>query len=148
MLPPFGAPAGDPVDDDVVLRVFIHGEATVVHSPQFHTEGSVLVTAGDVATAIRIGPRTFLVRLDLPGEQLEEAKRTVEEALAADGIGFLDGDTLLAAPIAIQLLGLRLSTWDLWGADIDEAFKDLRTAAAGEWDDVFPEGPPPVPGPS
>lgn len=146
LLPPFGEPAGDRVDDATVLAAFVRDEPSQVHSAQFHIEGAVLVAGGDVAAAIRIGPRSFLLRADLP-EDLQGAKRAVEQALQAEGITFLDGETLLAAPVAIQVLGIRMSTWDLWGADIDESFARLRASAAGEWEDVFPEGPPPVGGP-
>jgi hypothetical protein len=146
LLPPFGEPAGERVDDAAVLSVFLRDEPALVHSEQFHLEGNVLVVGGDMAAAIRIGPRTFLVRCDLP-PGLEAAKASLEEALRAEGMSCLDNETLLAMPVAIQRLGIRLSTWDLWGAQIDESFAELRAAAAGEWDDLFPEGPPPVGGP-
>jgi hypothetical protein len=145
LLPPFGEPAGDRVDDATVVAAFVGDDQAEVWSEQFHAEGTTLVAGGDVAMAIRVAPRTFLVRVNLP-ESLEPAKRAVEEGLAAQGMSFLDGETLLAAPVAIQRLGLRTSLWDLWGADIDESFADLRSAAAGEWDDLFPGGPPPVGG--
>jgi hypothetical protein len=41
----------------------------------------------------------------------------------------------------------RLSTWDLWGRDIDEAFADLRTAAVGGDDDILRGGGLPPVGP-
>ena len=146
LLPPFGEPPGDRADDGTVLSGFIGENPAVVHSGQFHVEGTVLVAGGDMAAAIRLGRRTFLVRGDLP-DDLQPAKQAVEHALRADGLTCLDDETLLATPIAIQRLGLRFSTWDLWGAQIDESFAELRGAAAGEWDDVFPDGPPPVGGP-
>ena len=145
LLPPFGEPAGDRVDDATVLAAFVGDDPAMVWSEQFHVEGTALVAGGDVAVAIRVAPRTFLVRVNLP-ESLGAARRAVQEALEAGGMAFLDGETLLAAPVAIQRLGLRTSLWDLWGADIDESFSDLRSAAAGEWDDLFPGGPPPVGG--
>ena len=146
LLPPFGEPAGDRVDDATALTAFVRDEPGVVWSEQFHVEGTALVAGGDRATALRIAPRTFLVRVDLP-EDLEPARQALQDTLQAEGMSFLDGETLLAAPVAIQLLGARTSLWDLWGADIDESFADLRAAAAGDWDDLFPEGPPPVGGP-
>ena len=145
LLPPFGEPAGDRVDDATVVAAFVGGDTAAVWSEQFHPEGTALVAGGDVAVAIRVTPRTFLVRVNLP-ESFEPSKRAVEEALEAQGMAFLDGETLLAAPVAIQRLGLRTSLWDLWGADIDESFADLRSAAAGDWEDLFPGGPPPVGG--
>lgn len=146
LLPPYGEPVGDLADDARVFEVFINDEPTLVHSTLLHLEGAVLVAGGDVATAMRIAPRTFLLRLDVPSD-LEPAKRAVQQALGAAGMTCVDSETLLAAPVAIQVLGLRTSTWDLWGANIDESFAELRSAAAGEWDDLFPQGPPPLPGP-
>lgn len=146
LLPPYGEPAGDRVDDAAVLTAYLRDEPAAVWSPRFHIEGMTLVTGGDRALGLRIGRRSFLVRVDLP-DDFAAARQAFRDALTADGIGFLDGETLLAAPVAIQVLGSRTSLWDLWGADIDEAFADLRAAAAGEWDDLFPGGPPPVGGP-
>lgn len=148
MLPPFGMPIGDEVEDAQVLDVFVNDTPALVHSATFHLEGSVLVAGGDVAAAMRLASRTFLLRLDLPPD-LEPARQAVQRALGAAGMTCVDSETLLAAPVAIQVLGLRTSTWDLWGADIDQSFAELRRAAAGEWDgmELFPEGPPPMPGP-
>lgn len=146
LLPPYGEPVGDLADDARVLEVFIDSEPVLVHSALFHLEGSTLVAGGDIAAAMRLAPRTFLVRLDVPVD-LEPARLAVQQALTAAGMTCVDSESLLAAPIAIQVLGLRTSTWDLWGGDIDEAFAELRSAAAGEWADLFPGGPPPVPGP-
>lgn len=146
LLPPYGEPAGTRVDDAAVLAAYVRQEPAAVWSQRFHIEGMTLVTDGDRALALRIGRRTFLVRVDLP-DGLAAARQAFQAVLAAEGIGFLDGETLLAAPVAIQVLGSRTSVWDLWGADIDEAFADLRNAAAGEWDDLFPDGPPAVGGP-
>jgi hypothetical protein len=47
-------------------------------------------------------------------------------------MGLLDSETLLGVPVGIQLAGLRLSSWDLWGTDLDEAFAALRRAATGD----------------
>jgi hypothetical protein len=45
----------------------------------------------------------------------------------------------------MQLVGARTVTWDLWGADIDEAFADLRRAAVGgEGDLLLGGGLPPT----
>jgi hypothetical protein len=146
LLPPYGEPAGDRVDDAAVLAAYLGDQPAAVWSPQFHVEGTTLVAGGDRAMALRLGRRSFLVRVDLP-DDLAPARRAVHDALAARGMELFDRETLLAAPVAIQVLGSRISLWDLWGADIDEAFADLRAAAAGEWDDLFPGGPPPVGGP-
>ncbi len=92
-----------------------------------------------MAAAIRISNDTVLVRLDVPSG-MEDVKTAVEHALSNEGFTLLDEETLLATPVAVQWLGLRASSWDLWGRDIDQAFADLRAAAAGE---LF-EGLPPV----
>ena len=85
----------------------------------------------DVACAIRIGADGVLLRLDLP-EDLQSVRRLVEVAMTGAGMSKLDEETKLGPAVAIQLLGLRLSTWDLWGTDIDQAFSDLRNSAAGD----------------
>jgi len=146
LLPPYGEPAGDRVDDATVLSAYLRDDPAAMWSPRFHIEGPTLVAGGDRGMALRLGPRSFLLRVDLP-DDLAPARGAVEAALAAEGMEFLDGETLLAAPVAIQVLGSRTSLWDLWGADIDEAFADLRSAAAGEYGDLFPGGPPPLGGP-
>ena len=92
-----------------------------------------------MAAAMRISDDTVLVRLDIAAG-MEDAKAAVEQALSDAGFTLLDEETLLATPVAVQWLGLRVSSWDLWGRDIDKAFSDLRASAAGE---LF-EGLPPV----
>ena len=133
ILPPFGAPGGTPADDETVLVDFLGGDRASAdhHSELFHVEGTVLMAQGDVACAIRLGATSVLLRLDLPDE-LEAVKPAVERAMVGLGMAKLDEETKLGPAVAIQLLGLRLSTWDLWGSDIDAAFADLRTAAAGD----------------
>lgn len=129
-LPPYGEPSGPRVDDGEVLAGFARGQ-DVGHSLTLHLEGEALVAAGDVAVALRIPPGAVLVRVGLP-EDLAPLEGRVEAALAAGGMTLLDGETLLAAPAALQVLGLRDTTWDLWGTDLDQAFAALRAAAVGE----------------
>lgn len=141
MLPPFGNPEGERTNDATVLENFAAGASGGVFSSMLHIEGATLMMSGDVPAALRLGPRSMLVRVDLPDEQ-QPLRVVVERALAASGLRRLDDATLFATPIAVQVLGLRMSTWDLWGADLDEAFTDMRAAAAGEWGpEFFPEGP-------
>lgn len=128
--PPFVEPTGPARDDADVVAAYARDEPAG-HSARFHVERPTLIVGRDVAAAIRVGPRTVLVRDDLP-DDLVAAKADVEEALFAAGMTRFDEETLLATPVALQLLGIRLSTWDLWGADIDEAFADLRAACLGE----------------
>lgn len=94
-------------------------------------ERPTLLVGRNVVAALRIGPRTVLVRADLP-ERLAGAKKEVEEALAAEGLTCFDEDTLLATALALQQYGLRLSSADLWGDDIDDAFAALRSGCVDE----------------
>lgn len=130
VLPPYADPTGPLNDDKAVVHAFLQ-RVYVGHSSRFHVEDDALVVDRDVTAALRIGPATILVRIDPPDEQLD-AKAIVEAVLTAEGYRCFDEDTLLAAPIAIQVLGLRISSWDLWGREIEEAFNTLRAAAAGE----------------
>jgi hypothetical protein len=142
-LPPYIEPRGPLGDDDEVVRAFARSELAP-YSGRFHVEGPTLLANRDVPAAMRIGPRTILVRVDLP-DNLLEVKPLIEGVLAAEGLTLLDTDTMLGVAVAVQRVGLRLSSWDLWGADIDEAFADLRTSAAGGEDDVlFGGGGPPL----
>ena len=127
--PPFIEPRGPLRDDLSVIRAFVRREPPG-YSERFHAEGDILLASRDVAAALRVGATTFLVRADLPGAAAF-AKPVVEEGLAAEGLSRFDEDTLFATPVAIQMLGMRLSSWDLWGADIDSAFAELRQAAGG-----------------
>lgn len=137
LLPPYAAPTGPLNDDETVVRAFAQG-MYVGHSNRFHVEGQALmVDRMDATAALRVGPTTLLVRLDLPDEQLS-AQPIVEQVLRDEGFTCLDRDSLLAAPVAIQVLGLRLSSWDLWGKDLDEAFHCLRVAAVGDdWNPIL-----------
>ncbi len=143
LLPPFGEPLGERVDDAAVLAAFARGEPAG-HSGTFHVEReNTLLVEGDMAVAVRVAPATVLLRVDLP-DRYETVRRSIEQALEAEGMRLLDRETLLAAPVAMQVLGLRVSTWDLWGKDIDESFTVLRAAAVGHLEEFFPEGPPSV----
>lgn len=130
LVPPFNEPTGPAVDDATVLSAFARDEAAG-HSPSFHVERPMLLVDRMVAAALRIGPRTLLVRADLPPD-LAWAKARVEEALTTDGMSCFDEETLLATPVVVQMIGLRASSWDLWGDDIDDAFAALRAAVAVE----------------
>jgi len=145
LLPPYAEPTGPRNDDEVVARAFAQG-VYAGHSSRFHVEGDALMVDRIDAGALRVGPTTILVRLDLPDEQAD-ARPVVERSLEDEGFTCFDRDTLLAAPVAIQVLGLRLSNWNLWGTDIDEAFSRLRLAAVGdEWNPVLAQPGPFAPG--
>ncbi len=139
-VPPFVEPTGPAVDDAAVLAAYVRDDPAG-HSPRFHVERPTLIVGRNVAAAIRVGRRTLLVRGDLP-DDLAPAKADVEDALVAAGMTRFDEQTLLATPVALQLLGLRLSSWDLWGVDIDEAFADLRAACVAEQSGPLSEGRP------
>ncbi len=145
-LPPYFEPRGPAGDDAEVIRAFLAAEGTAPHSERLHVEGAVLRADGDAPAALRIGRRTILVRTDLP-DDLVDLRRRIEEVLAAEGLSLQDEDTQLALPVATMMVALRLSTWDLWGADIDEAFADLRLAAVGGRDDILQGGGLPPVGP-
>jgi hypothetical protein len=98
----------------------------------------------DVPVALRIGPRSMLIHAELPPD-LSEAKSLVEEVLTAEGMSLFDEQTLYGVAVGVQMVGIRYSSWDLWGADIEQAFTDLRVAASGGEEDVlFGGGPPPI----
>jgi len=115
-----------------VVAAFLGGQRTG-HSAVFHIEDAVLLAERSAPIAMRVDEAStgILVRVDLP-EAFDGARRIVEDTLAAEGLTNLDQDTLFAGPVAIQVLGLRLSSWDLWGRSIDDAFAALRGAAAGD----------------
>lgn len=135
-LPDFGQRQGPLADDAAVLAAFATGQPAL-RSTRLHVEDGALVVVGDVALGLRIGPRTVLVRFDLP-PGLDAEKAGLESALADAGMTLLDSQSPLALPVALQVLGLRLSCWDLWGDDIDDAFAALRTCALGQ--DLPPAG--------
>lgn len=126
------------------MRAFARNELAP-YSGRFHVEGPVLVANRDVPVALRIGPRSMLVHAELPGDLLE-AKTLVEETFTEEGLSLFDESTLYGVAVGVQMVGIRYSSWDLWGADIDTAFADLRVAAAGGEEDVLFGGTtPPLP---
>lgn len=129
-LPPYGVAPGPLVDDAAVLAAFADGQAAG-HSEWLHVEGPALLVDGDVAAGLRLSADVVMVRVDLP-EEVDEVRASLEAALEAEGLVRLDETSTLGLPVALQVLGLRLSTWDLWGRDIDDAFAVLRRAAVGE----------------
>jgi hypothetical protein len=128
-------PHGPLGEDEDVVRAFAHNELAP-HSGLLHVEGPVLLAGRDWATVLRVGPRSFLVNHDMP-DDLVRAKEVVEAVFAADGLTMFDEETLYGPAVGVQLVGLRYTTWDLWGADIDDAFDQLRVAAAGGEEDLL-----------
>ena len=130
LLPPFADPGGPAYDDGALVVAFLRHEPAG-HSARFHIEGPVLLADREVPAALILGPSVVLVRRDLP-DGPEDARTTIERALASEDLSLLDPETPLAVPVALQIVGLRLSSWDLWGTDLDEAFAAVRRVAVGE----------------
>lgn len=132
LLPPFAQPTGPRMADAPVVDAFARGEP-VGHSKRLHTEADVLLVDRAEVVALRLARGVLLVRVD-GTPQAATIMPAVERTLRAAGLIRLDERTLLGVPVALQLVGLRLSEWDLWGDDLDAAFAALRAAAAGEPD--------------
>ena len=129
-------PAEPPEEDGAVLAAYAAGRPSG-RSASFSREGPILMVDGDVPAALRLDPRTVLVRGDLP-DDVAWARPLVAAAVEEAGYQLCDENTLFAMPVAIQVLALTYSEWDLWGLDLDAAFAALRVAALGEaWDPVL-----------
>lgn len=143
-LPPLYEPRGPRDTDEEVVRAFLRHQGPTPHSERLHVEDTVLRVDGDMPLALWIGPRSVLVLFDVP-DGLVEIRGRVEATLAGEGLAKLDEQSPLGIPVGMQLVGARTVTWDLWGADIDEAFADLRRAAVGgEGDLLLGGGLPPT----
>jgi hypothetical protein len=140
MLPPLAEPGGPRRTDVELVGDFVRGEPEGA-SPTLHIEGDVLVGGSSIPLAVRIGELSVLARRDVP-EAVLPLRMLAEEVLGAEGLSLLDEDTPLGIPAGIQLAGLRVATWDLWGVDIDQAYAYLRQAVVGS-DPTFAtdEGP-------
>ena len=140
MLPPVAEPGGPRRTDVELVRDFVRGEPAGA-SPLFHIEGRVLMGGSSMPLAVRIGERSVLARRDVPEGGLP-LRTLAEEVLVTEGLSLLDEDTPLGIPAGIQLAGLRVATWDLWGVDIEQAYACLRQAVVGS-DPTFAadEGP-------
>lgn len=136
--PPLIEPHGPAGGDADVARAFARDELAP-HSAMLHVEGPVLLAERDYATALRLGERSFLVNHEMP-PHLAPLAVTVCRVFEEEGMTMLDDETLYGPAVGVQLVGLRYTTWDLWGADIDKAFADLRLAAAGGEEDLLPGG--------
>jgi hypothetical protein len=143
-LPPLYEPRGPRDSDEEVVRAFLRHQGPTPHSERLHVEDTVLRVDGDMPLVLWIGPHSVLVLFDIP-DDVADIRAVVEEALAAEGLTKLDDQSPLGIAVGIQLVGARAATWDLWGADIDEAFADLRRAAVGgEGDMLLGGGGPPA----
>ncbi len=142
-LPPYVEPRGPEGDDAAVVSAFLSGDVPP-HSARLHVEGPVLMADRDVPLALRLSPTAALLRVDLTDDVIA-LRRAVEAVLAGEGLHLLDEESPLGIAVGVQLVGARASTWDLWGADIDEAFAALREAAVGGPDDMILGGGSPLP---
>ena len=138
-LPPLYEPRGPRDTDEEVVRAFLRHDGPTPHSERLHVEGAVLRVDGDMPLALWIGPRSVLLLFDVP-DDLADIRATVAQALTGEGLTMLDEQSPLGVAVGMQLVGARAATWDLWGADIDEAFTALRTAAVGGDDDMLMGG--------
>lgn len=128
--PPFGEAPGPLTADVEVVGRFIRAEPCG-HSRRLYAEGPLLIADGDQTVAIRVADGVVLVRIDVP-DDIVKHRCVVETLLGEAGLALLDEETLWGVPVALQLAGLRLSTWDLWGTDIDLAFSAVRAVAVGD----------------
>ena len=135
-LPPLYEPRGPRDTDEEVVRAFLRHQGPSPHSERLHVEDRVLRVDGDMPLALWVGPRTVLLLFDIP-EEMVDIGASVAAALTSEGLTLLDQQQPLGIVVGMQLVGARTVTWDLWGADIDEAFADLRTAAMGGEDDML-----------
>jgi hypothetical protein len=135
-LPPLYEPRGPRDSDEEVVRAFLRHQGPTPHSDRLHVEDTVLRVDGDMPLALWVGPRTVLVLFDIP-DGLAEIRDRVRAALTGEGLELLDEQSPLGIAVGMQLVGARTVTWDLWGADIDEAFAALRRAAVGGDDDML-----------
>ena len=115
--------------DREVLAAFADG-STAAHSERLHIEDGVLRVDVTAVLALRLAREVVLVRVDAH-EDVGAFVAPLVDALIVHGLELIDERTLLAIPVALQLVGLRLSEWDLWGSDIDDAFARLRVIAVG-----------------
>ena len=135
-LPPLYEPRGPRDTDEEVVRAFLRHQGPSPHSERLHVEDRVLRVDGDMPLALWVGPRTVLLLFDVP-EEMVDIRAAVVGALTSEGLTLLDQQQPLGIVVGMQLVGARALTWDLWGADIDEAFADLRAAAMGGEDDML-----------
>lgn len=136
-LPPLYEPRGPRDTDEEVVRAFLRGPGRPSpHSERLHVEDRVLRVDGDMPLALWVGPRTVLVLYDIR-DDMTDIRDTVRAALTTEGLTLLDEQQPLGIAVGMQLVGARAATWDLWGADIDEAFAGLRRAAVGGDDDML-----------
>ncbi|HEX3425878.1 MAG TPA: hypothetical protein VHT30_07080 [Acidimicrobiales bacterium] len=143
-LPPLYEPRGPRDSDEEVVRAFLRHRGPTPHSERLHVEDTVLRVDGDMPLALWMSNRSVLVLFDVP-DTLVDVRARVEAALEGEGLTKLDEQSPLGIAVGMQLVGARALTWDLWGADIDEAFADLRRAAVGGEDDMlFGGGLPPT----
>ncbi len=141
VLPPYGSPSGPELSLDGVIDAFLEG-ARSGFSEKVHIEDDMLLADRMVAVGVRLGPRSVLIRDDIPLE-VTKTREAVEALLTDRGLTKLEPDARLGDVAAIQVTGVRGGVWDLWGDDAERARRDLERAAVGG-DNValqFSEGP-------
>lgn len=137
-LPPYLQPHGPHADDASVVRAWVRGDIAP-YSDRLHVEGPVLLVERDITAALRLELRSVLVRMDLP-ESCAGILPSITEVLTTEGLVLLESDNQLAMSVAMQLVALRISSWDLWGLDREMATAALNEAAMGGRGDVLVSG--------
>ncbi len=139
-LPPFLQPHGPHGDDASVVRAWLRG-GIAPYSDRLHVEGPVLLVERDVAVALRLEMRSILVRMDVPDPSVDIIA-SVTSVLVEEGLTLVEADNQLAMAVAMQMVALRLSTWDLWGIEAQMALDALNEAAMGGRADLLVSGNP------
>lgn len=116
---------------------FVAG-ATAGFCDELHIEERLLFFQRMTLIAVLVEPRTLLIKNEEAAE-IDRCGTRVQEVLERHDLKLVDGDTALGDIAAIQLAGIRGSTWDLWGRDRSSALQALRSTVAG--DDLEPSAP-------
>ncbi len=130
MLPPYARPLGPELPLPELLESFLAG-ADDGFSAEAHVEGPQLLVARMIPVAVRLGPRSLLVRADTP-EEAVATKAAIEFLLASSGLRKVEPKAALGDVAAIQITAVRGGEWDLWGEEAGPAHRDLERAVLGD----------------
>lgn len=130
--PPYGGPSGPELPREQLLGHYLGGGASG-WSEHLRIEEALLVGAGYVPLAIRLGEGAVLVREDLPDDEAVASLRDALLAALGDaGIGLVDEDATLGGVVGIEVAGVRGGIWSLWARDPEEGQSVLERRALGE----------------
>lgn len=130
LLPPFAEPTGPKVSLRDLIGSFLDGTATGF-SDEAHIETNQLLLERMVSAAVRLSQDSVLLRRDLPPD-LAGCANALESHLRSNGLDLVDPDTRLGDIAAIQTIGIRGGSWDLWGRDASTARRDLERVVMGD----------------